>query len=410
MQKTIHKRAVCDEIQKYLFTDDILVLHGARQVGKTHILFWLRDRLLEQGKTVHYLDLEDSRLRSVLDAGVPEFFQYLKELGLNPEKFSGTGEDRLFVFIDEIQYLKDPSSFLKLMADHHKPVKLVVSGSSSFDIRSKFSDSLAGRTVDFEIYTLSFREYLMFRQAGLIPDEAATQKTMDDLRAHFRQFVIYGGYPKIALTDEKAMKERYIQQIIDTYVRKDVRDLANVRDIDKFNKLLEMLAAQSGSLVNISELANTCDLAKQTVEEYLTILEQTYVIKRLRPYHKNIRSELSKTPKVFFYDSGLMQMLWLKALPQEILGTVFETAVFAEFVKTRGSKDLFFWRTQGKQEIDFILRKPDGLVPYEVKLRFEQWNRSSMKYFCDRYGIEECYCVGLEGDVSARERIFPWQI
>jgi len=95
---------------------------------------------------------------------------------------------------------------------------------------------------------------------------------------------------------------------------------------------------------------------------------------------------------------------------QEILGTVFETAVFAEFVKTRGSKDLFFWRTQGKQEIDFILRKPDGLVPYEVKLRFEQWNRSSMKYFCDRYGIEECYCVGLEGDVSARERIFPWQI
>jgi len=410
MEKKIYPRSICAEIQKYLFTDDIVVLHGARQVGKTHILYWLRDRLKEQGRTVDYLDLEDSRVRSVLDRGADEFVQYLKEKGLDPQRFSGQEQDRIFVFIDEIQYLNNPSSFLKLMADHHRSVKLIVSGSSSFDIKSKFQDSLVGRMVDFEIYNLSFREYLMFREVNLDPDTARTPKTIDDLRGHFRQFVIYGGYPKIVLTEEIEKKERYIQQIIDTYVRKDIRDLAKVRDIQKFNTLLEALAPQSGQLLNITELANTCDLAKQTVDEYLTILEATYVIRRVRPYHKNIRSELSKTPKVFFYDSGLMQMLWLKRLPQEVLGGVFETAVFAELIKRYGPRDLFFWRTQRKQEIDFILKRPDAVTPYEVKLKFEQWNRSSVRYFCERYGIEKSYCIGLDGDAAPDEHIHPWEI
>ncbi|MDO9348254.1 MAG: DUF4143 domain-containing protein, partial [Anaerolineales bacterium] len=160
-----------------------------------------------------------------------------------------------------------------------------------------------------------------------------TAKKVLDLQSLYAEFALYGGYPKIVLTAEVDMKERYLQQIIDTYIRKDIRNLAEIKDITKFNRLLEMLAAQSGNLLNVSELSNSCGLAYQTIERYLFLLEQTYIIRRVRPFSRNMRSELTKTPKVFFYDTGLMQMLWLKRLQKELLGAVFETSLFAELVK-----------------------------------------------------------------------------
>src|SRR4030043_320857 len=163
----IFKRTVMDEINKFVDSDDVIVLHGARQVGKTCIL----------------------------------------------------------------HYLADPSSFLKLVADHHKHIKLIVSGSSSFAIKTKFKDALVGRTVNFEIFTLSFREFLLFNQFHFEDGKVYTGKKTDELRAKFKEYVLYGGYPKIVLTPEVDKKEKYLQQIIDTYVKKDIRDLASVKDI-----------------------------------------------------------------------------------------------------------------------------------------------------------------------------------
>lgn len=238
------------------------------------------------------------------------------------------------MLLDEIQYLAEPSSFLKLIADHQRYLKCIISGSSSFEMKSKFKNSLVGRTVNFEIYPLSFQEMLTFKDVTFVPGIPATELKTQALQALYLEYVLYGGYPKIVLTPETDRKEIYIQQIIDTYVRKDIRDLADIKEVSRFNRLLEILASQSGNLLNISELSNTCDLARQTIERYLFLLEQTYILRLVRPFSRNLRTETTKTPKIFFYDTGLMQMLWLKRLQTEILGSAFETSIFAELANT----------------------------------------------------------------------------
>ena len=401
----IYKRKIVDELIKYLDLNEIIVLHGARQVGKTHILYWLKDYLENKKKNVFYIDLEDSRNKRVLDLGVDEFIDLLREEGHAPKK-----NNKAYVFIDEIQYLKNPSEFLKLVADHHKNIKLIVSGSSSFEIKSKFKDSLVGRTINFEIFGLSFEEFLMFRKYHYEPGVKSTEKKIGELKLMYKEYVLFGGYPKIALTDAVEVKEKRLQQVIDTYVRKDIRELASVDDIESFNKLLEVLAGQSGQLVNITELANTCKLSKPTIEKYLFILEQTYIIKLVRPYHKNIRSEISKQPKVFFFDTGLMQMLWLKELQKEIIGEVFETSIFSELVKRYKKDDVYYWRTKDKKEIDFILKNKRTITPWEVKLNFEKFNSRAIKYFNKKYDTKKSGVVGLEGELKNNSYFYPWNL
>ncbi|MCD6149656.1 ATP-binding protein [bacterium] len=410
MKNKIYKRIIIDEIIKYLFTDDIIVLRGARQVGKTFILFWLKKYLEKKNQSVYYIDLEDSRFVRILDSGTEEFIKHLKEEGFAVSSKTISAKKKLFVFIDEIQYLKNPSAFLKLTADHHKNIKLVVSGSSSFEIKNKFKDSLAGRTVNFEIFNLSFKEFLMFKNYRFDEKRVFTEKKKNELAHLFKEYALRGGYPKITLAASMEKKEKYLQQIIDTYIKKDIRDLADIKDIDKFNKLLEALASQSGNLLNVAELSNTCRISKQTVEKYLFILENTYIIKLVRPYSRSIRSELFKTPKIFFYDSGLMQMLWLKELPKEIIGSVFETSIFAELVKKCGQNSVFYWRTKDKKEIDFILRIKNKILPIEAKLNFERFNPNAVKYFSKKYGIKEYKVTGLKGELKNKAHVYPWEV
>jgi len=401
----IFQRSVMDKIDPFIDSDDVIILHGARQVGKTCILRYLQNRLRDRGETTYFIDLEDSRYVRILDAGVDAFLKHLDEEGItSPDR-----RKKCFVFIDEIQYLANPSSFLKLVADHHKDIKLIVSGSSSFAIKTKFKDALVGRTVNFEIFTLSFREFLLFNQIHFEEGKVYTKKKTDELRAKFKEYILYGGYPKIVLTPEVEKKEKYLQQIIDTYVKKDIRDLASVKDIDKFNKLLEALAGQSGQLLNMTEISNTTRISIQTIEKYLFILENTYIIKLVRPFSGNIRSELFKLPKIYFYDPGLMQMLWLKGLQREIIGQVFETGIFAELVKKYGRESVFYWRTKDKKEIDFILKMKDAPIPIEVKLNFEQFSPTAIKYFNEHYGVNIYRVVGLNGTPKDQHCVYQWE-
>ena len=415
MARILFRRAVVDEIERYLHTDDTIVLHGARQVGKTSILMYLQDQLAAQGQSMIYLDLEDSRLVAILDRGVEEFLRYLQEEGadLASPRVSG---GKLFVLIDEVQYLANPSSFMKLIADHHRYLKLIVSGSSSFEMKSKFRDSLVGRTVDFEIYPLSFREMLTFRGVPFEPGQTFTEKRTSELQALYVEYALYGGYPKIVLTPEPDMKERYLQQIIDTYVRKDIRDLAEIRDITKFNRLLEALASQSGGLLNIAELGNTCGLARPSVERYLFLLEQTYIIRLVRPFSRNLRAEISKMPKVYLCDTGLMQMLWLKRLQREVVGPVFETSIYTELLKRYGSQQVGYWRTADRREIDFIVRQPEATLLIEAKLTFPHGIPAALRVthaaaeIPPASAVEDYRVVGLYGRPGEERMIFPWQL
>ena len=415
MARILFRRAVVDEIERYLHTDDVIVLHGARQVGKTSILMYLQDRLAAQGQPMSYLDLEDSRLVAILDRGVEEFLRYLQEEGADlvaPQVSGG----KLFVLIDEVQYLANPSSFMKRIADHHRYLKLIVSGSSSFEMKSKFRDSLVGRTVDFEIYPLSFREMLTFRGVPFAPGQTFTEKRTSELQALYVEYALYGGYPKIVLTPETDVKERYLQQIIDTYVRKDIRDLAEIRDITKFNRLLEALASQSGGLLNIAELSNTCGLARPSVERYLFLLEQTYVIRLVRPFSRNLRAEISKMPKVYLCDTGLMQMLWLKRLQREVVGPVFETSIYTELLKRYGSQQVGYWRTADRREIDFIVRQPAATLLIEAKLTFPHGIPATLRVRPEAAengssgAVEDYRIVGLYGHPGEERMVFPWQL
>lgn len=409
MSTPILKRDVADEIETFLRTDEIIVIHGARQVGKTSIMMYLQSRLDSQGEQTHYIDLEDSRTLRILDQGVDEFLLHLKEQGFDLASFQNA-EKKIFILIDEIQYMENPSSFLKLLADHHRYLKVIVSGSSSFEIKSKFKNSLAGRTVNFEIHPLSFLEFLRFREVPFEYSERYTEKKINELQSLYREFALYGGYPKIVLTAEVSSKERYLQQIVDTYIRKDIRDLAEIKDIHKFNRLLEALASQSGNLVNVSELSNTCGLNSETAQRYLFLLEQTYILRLVKPYSRNIRSEITKTPKVFFYDTGLMQLLWLKRLPQELLGAVYETSIFSELVKRYGIQFVHYWRTTDKQEIDFVVNLPTELRAYEVKSQFPRGNPSVFSAFQNSYPAAQVRLVGLNGESASPDMIHPWSL
>jgi hypothetical protein len=234
---------------------------------------------------------------------------------------------------------------------------------------------------------------------------------MEELVSLYEEYIKYGGYPKITLTRETDKKTKYLNQIIDTYVKKDIRDLAEITDIDKFNRLLETLASQSGRLLNVTELANTVNISRITLEKYLFLLEETYIIKLVRPYSNNKRKELFKTPKIFFFDTGLMNILWLKEFPKEILGEAFETSIFSELVKKYGAEKVYFWRTTDKKEIDFIIKNLNIPLPIEAKLNFSRSDTSSMKYFSTEYGIKDYKTVALHGSKEkAGTSIYPWEL
>jgi predicted AAA+ superfamily ATPase len=403
----LFSRTVLEEIRPFLKTRDIVVLHGARQVGKTSLLHIIEREYRDQKMPTLMIDLEDSRFVALLDGGVDEFLAYLSEQGI-----AGNRTEHAVICIDEIQYLKNPSSFLKLIADHHPNLKLIVSGSSSFNIKKKFRTTLVGRTVNFEVWPLSFAEVLQFTHAPVeFPiKDTLTDPTRELLIDAYRDYCLYGGYPKIVLTPERAMKEKYLQQIIDTYIRKDIRDIGNIRDVAKFNNLTEVLASQSGCLLNVKELANTCDLSAQTTEQYLFLLEETYIITRVRPWSKNKRAELFKTPKVFFNDAGLMQMLWLKSLQKEIIGSVFETSVCAELVKKYGRANIHYWRTKDGKEIDFILKKNSGVMPLEAKLHFAAFQKKPFEVFGQRYHPAKEMFTALRGSRSRSIDRYPWEL
>lgn len=401
----IFKRTIFDQIKPYIGDNIIIVLHGARQVGKTHILFYLRNWLTDKSKKVFYYDLEYPDLLEDLNRGVDIFIADLKGKGYR------AGEE-IYALIDEIQYLDKPSPFLKIIADHYKNIHLIVSGSSTFDIKSKFSDSLAGRIMSFEVFPLSFEEFIEFKETDYkLLSSVSSSSGITHLKQLYAEFVLYGGYPKVALEPVEEKKKQYLLQVIDTYIRKDVRDLAHVEDIRKFNSMLQVIASQSGQLLDMAALSRETAISLPTIRKYLNILEETFVIKMVTPYSKSPSVEISKNPKVFFFDSGLQSLLWFKTFQKTLLGTMFETNIFGELVKKFGRHAIYFWRTKMHQEVDFIVeKKENAILPIEVKTNFQQFNARSIESFQKKYKTKNWVVVGLEGQKKTEHCLFPWEI
>jgi len=414
-------RDILPKIIPFLEPENIVLLTGARQTGKTSLLYLLIRRLLNNGippSQIVYLDLENiydfSLLQNLKDFN--EFWQILKDRGVDRQK-------RVFVFIDEVQHLDKPSSFLKYLHDHYKPgLKFIVTGSSSLEIKKKFTDRLTGRVYSFVIKPLSFREFLEFKKekdlakillsfnlhfwiSAKHPEEDfkkinhAHKRKIDAL---LMEYLIFGGYPAVSLQENPLIKQRDLQEIYSLYIRRDIKDIGEIDDVSGYNNLVSLLCLQIGNLVKDQELAVSSGLSRPTVKKYLFLLENTYVLKLVRPFFTNKRKEITKTPKVFFEDVGLRNGVInnFDDLSRRVdSGAIIENFVFSQLGKENDlSQKISFWRSQAKNEVDFIWQENiNEPYPIEVKLSYplRQPFPPGLKSFINLYQPSRGFIVHL---------------
>ncbi len=394
------RRIVKSVFRKVIGDKRAVVLIGARQVGKTSIMRLLMERLLKKmaANRVFYFDLEDINILDIVNRGVDEFLSFIKAKGAD-------FRERCFVFLDEIQYMENPSNFLKLIIDHHSEIKLIVSGSSSFAIKSKFRDSLAGRKIIFNIYHLDFGEFLEFKESKELAgfwDNSDWEKARffrRELMRHFEEYTVFGGLPKVTLLSKKDDKIEYLRDVVNSYIKKDIKDLFRIDNPFAFNRLLKLLAAQAANVLNFSNFTSNCGISRQTLERYLFILESTFVIKLISPFYKNRKKEITKMPRVYFLDTGIRNLIMGDLNNLESRGDVgglVENSIFSMIIDNVDLLDeIHYWRTKAGAEMDFVLRG-ERLRAYEVKYQtFKQPKISrSIRSFVSEYSPEKvCICT-----------------
>jgi len=381
----LYQRDVLSKIKKVINREEFIILMGARQVGKTSLLILLKEFLDKNKKDSYYFNLENREYLKLLNKHPYNIFELLPK-----------SRTKQFVFIDEIQYLDDPTNFLKLLYDEKRnDIKIIASGSSSFYIDNKFKDSLVGRKFLFEIYPLNFYEYIRFNnQEKLLKlkNKKLTVWEKKKILSLWNNYLLYGAYPKIALTAEEDIKKILLEEIGTAYIKKDIED-AGIKNIDKYFAILKILASQSGRLLNTKELANILGIAHKTVEGYLYVMKKSYQISLIKPFYKNMRKELTKMPKVYLNDLGLRNFFLNNygiIDKREDKGGYLENIVFREFLLQSDSVEkIKFWRTQDKQEIDFIFNNS----AFEVKFNKDKFNYQKYNKFTNFYPEIKLACL-----------------
>lgn len=398
-------RDVTLKAQKDLDSPEILLFIGARQSGKTTILKQLQSYLETSKKTTYFLNLED-----------PDYLKLLNESPKNLFKvFPFDFKIKTSVFIDEVQYLDNPSNFLKYFYDEYKDkIKLLVSGSSAFYLDKKFKDSLAGRKKIFNIRTVSFREFLRFKNEEELSKkdfQTLTISEKDKILFYYQEYIIYGGYPRVVLAP-LGEKQDILQEIAYSYIKKDIYE-ARIRQDEVFYKLFKILASGIGNLVNSSELASTLNVSKTAIDNYLYVMLKSFHICLVKPFFRNVRKELTKMPKVYFYDLGLRNFFvnnFNTYNTREDRGALLENAVFRQLVGVYNEDEIKFWRTIAQNEIDFIV---NGGLAMETKVNPEQFKSNKYKLFSENYPDIKLEIVSLDArrkEVDFHEVIEVWQI
>lgn len=385
------RRRLLSSLTAHLDQPEITVLVGPRQSGKTTILKRLESELRAGGRKTLWLNLDfEDDFRHVASQG-----SLLQKIQL--ELGSGGG----VVFIDEIQRRENAGLFLKGLYDQGLPWKFVVSGSGSIELKEKISESLVGRKRLFELSTVSFGEFADFRTGyrytDRLRDYFRTEPSKTDQL--FREYLMYGGYPRVVLADTHQEKMATINEIFRSYLEKDIVYLLRVEKSESFSNLVRFLASQSGKMVSYSELSATLGLSLATVKLYLWYLEKTYIIDKVTPWYTNIRKEITKAPVYYFRDIGLRNFAAgsFGALSDSEAGFAFQNVIHA-MLKERfplADSTIHYWRTKDKAEVDFVLRSGDTVTPLEVKYRdMKKLDvRRSFLGFLTRYHPEFGYIV-----------------
>jgi predicted AAA+ superfamily ATPase len=370
------RRTCLDDLDRWLKDNEVVVIYGPRRVGKSTLLLSIVAELLKSPgispQDLFFFDLDTLDCSDVLATPAALI------------DFIGMPQRRTFVLIDEVQRLENPGLFLKGVRDLGLPLKLIVSGSSSLEIRSKVRETLSGRKRILRLGGLDWAEY-----------QAATGP-----RSSWQEYLTYGSYPAVALEAEIPEKRRLLLEYYESYLDRDADSFLRLNRLDVFRQFIRLLAFQSGSLVNLNELAGTLGAARDTLARYLFHLEETFVVRRLLPFATNPRKEITKMPKVFFADCGLRNLVsagfpdW-EARPDS--GALLETAVEHWLRRRHPLAEVRFWRTESQAEVDFVVLDGGRMEAFEVKaqhLRRPALSRS-LRSFAAAYAPAQLTVVNL---------------
>ncbi len=336
-----------ENLSRLLSPNKVIVIYGSRRCGKTTLL----NKFLE-GISEKYLFVsgEDLTVQNYLSS---QSIQKLKEF---------VGGNNLLV-IDEAQKIEKIGINLKLIIDHIKDIKVIATGSSSFDLARDVGEPLTGRKFVLKIFPLAQTEISGIEQRF---------ETDTNLEAR----LIYGSYPEIVITADNKQRELYLKEIISSYLYKDILELEGIRHSSKLIRLLQLLAFQIGKEVSYNELGAQLGMSKNTIGKYLDLLEKVFVIFKLSGFSRNLRKEVSKNHRYYFYDTGIRNAVVGNLNPlgmRDDTGVLWENYIIMERIKKQEYLQLlvnnYFWRTYDQKEIDLIEEREGRLYGYEIKWR-----------------------------------------
>jgi len=352
---------------KNLKKGKIVIIYGPRRVGKTSLI----SQLLSDFKGKYYSGAGE-------DLPLKELFS-----SQNIQRMKSTFSGYDLIVIDEAQKIPNIGTGLKIMVDHIPEIKIIASGSSSFKLSYQIGEPLTGRHRSLLLYPLSMME--LNNQFGRM-----------HLVSMFENYLIYGTYPEVLTVNNIDEKKEYLITLRDSYLFKDILELENIRNSDKLADLLKMLAFQIGKEVSLNELSNGLGISKQTVERYLDLLEKNFIIKKVRGFSRNLRKEITKTSRYYFFDNGIRNALItnFNSIPnRNDVGMLWENFLFTERMKklhyNRVFSNIYFWRTHDRKEIDLVEERDGKLFGFEFKwskkktklpkLWFETYKNSSLE-------------------------------
>ncbi|MCK5476014.1 MAG: ATP-binding protein [Candidatus Pacebacteria bacterium] len=376
----MYQRTILSKIVPFLEKDQVIMITGARQVGKTTLLLLLKKYLENKQEKCFYLNLENPNYKNTLNKHPENLFEIIPKINSKTKK--------QYLFLDEVQYLDNPSNFLKYHFDENrKNLKIITTGSSAFYLDRKFKDSLAGRKFIFELFGLNFHEFLDFKKDDKIK-QFYHQKVPDiyhnRLIELWREYLTFGSYPEVVLNDDLEIKKTIIEGLALSYIKKDIYE-ANIKESEKYFHILRILSAQTGQLVNINKIASIIDLSVPTIENYLRVMQKSYHLALVKPFFKNIKKELTKMPKVYFYDLGLRNYLLNNfdlISNRSDRGQILENIVFLKFLNHHKRDNINFWRTQAKNEVDFVVNREQA---FEMKFNPKNFQESKYAKFKKEY-------------------------
>lgn len=364
------KRELEQALKTNLSKPEILAIVGPRQSGKTTLL----KEIFKSLKDAVYVDFEDRDVLDLFNNDIKAFYRL-------------HGQGAKYLFIDEFQYAREGGQKLKYLYDTFK-TKIVISGSSVLDLTHQAVKFLVGRIFIFHLYPFDFKEYLSYRNPSLCEriyldvrkkaDDYLFRKrkfppvvsgeVIKEINKYYHEYVIFGGYPRVALAKNKDEKITVLKNIYNTYFLREIRDILQLSTEEELQKLIKALSLQIGSLAMYNELCQMTSLNYHNLIKHLNILEKTFVIKRLLPFCRNKRTELAKSPKIYFMDNGFRNIAAgnFHALDERTdRGSLNENFVAGQLLKQ--GRALHYWRTKSQAEVDFVLEEEGRNFAIEVK-------------------------------------------